>query len=94
MSLSPILVELREAQREYERIDNPECSQHLANQLGTAMDWGVQGLTAFLGEDEYSANVFLSLATTDFYVVYTTLSDHLVFSDFRMATMDSNVGWF
>jgi hypothetical protein len=49
LSLSPIVLDLRETQREFEAIETPECATVIRSQVAEGMGFVVSGFNDFLG---------------------------------------------
>lgn len=85
MSLSPVVLEMRQIQREYEReTQYDECNGDIYFRLSSAMGMATDGFTSFMGEDEIVSQAQLMLGAQYFWEVNQFLRAHSIFSDIRM----------
>jgi len=90
-SLSPIVLELRGIQRDFERLDYPDCGQTERDLLNDGISFGVDGYNSFLGNQEFLADVQFEDATEKLTEAYDLLFDRGVFADIRLSNPDAYI---
>jgi len=85
ISLSGVILEMRQAERDFEAISSPACAQPYRSDISKAMESAVNGFNSFLGESEFEAYEQLHLATEYFADVYYELQTIGIVGDIRMS---------
>lgn len=88
IALSPVLLELRQVYREFDDMEYPACVSDIRMSIWQAMNTGIDGMQAFLGESDVIASVRLDLASQYFKEAYDALFDAGLISDLRMSDMN------
>lgn len=86
-SLSPVLLEMREVFRGFERESYPNCASDVRDAIVEGMQGTVDGFNDFLSEDEYSSNLALQVASLRFWSAALMLSREGVRGDERLLQM-------
>ena len=73
IALSSAVLQMREYQREFERIAYPECMENAYRYLSVGMDTAVDAFNAFMANKEGVTIVYLDLATQYFFNAYHEL---------------------
>lgn len=84
-SLSPIILSLRNSQRDFESLDVPDCADDVQTNIRFGMDNAVDGFNDFLGQSETVSNIEFGLASQYFWNAYTLMFNQRVYGDTRMA---------
>lgn len=84
ISLSSIVLQMRQIQRQYEREDHPDCVNEVYRRLNQAMNEATDGFANFMAQDEIMSTVNFILATQYFWDAQQMLTKHGIFGDVRM----------
>jgi len=84
ISLSPVLLDLRQVYRQFEGTNYPPCAKEIRDDLSDGMSHTIEGLQKFLEESEYLSAFKLDLATESFRTAYDALLNQGIVPDFRL----------
>lgn len=93
-SLSPVLLELRQVFREFERLDYPDCAAPIRDELVAGMQDTADGFNDFLAEDDYLSTVRLDRAALHFWTASNYLIQYFIVSDVRLVTIALDWGGY
>lgn len=91
MSLSGVVLEMRQLQRQFERLDYPSCLQEIYFELSAGMSSATDGFTSFMGESEIVSSVQLGLATQYFWNASELLRGRAILNEYRI--IDASIVW-
>ena len=86
VSLSPILLELRQVWRQFERADYPECAKFIRDNLVAAMSDTAEGFNEFLAERD-DATFLLQRAALRFRATGQILAEYSINPDIRLTSL-------
>jgi hypothetical protein len=84
VSLSGVILEMRQAQREFERVDYPDCMRKVYSAVSSGMRNATDGFTSFMGENEISSSIELSFAAQYFWNAQQLLHGVVLLNEYRM----------
>lgn len=73
MSLSPIILEMRQAYRDFDNADHPDCMDEVYYEVRAGMNSAIDGFESFMADSEFVSTIELGLATQYFYNAYAAL---------------------
>lgn len=84
MSLSTVILEMRQLQRDYERTDYPDCARDVYFEIRAGMSSATDGFTSFMGESEVVSSVQLALASQYFWNAGELLRGKVLLNEYRI----------
>jgi len=76
---------MRQTEREFERMDYPDCLAFVEQQLSDGMNAASQGYSAFMAEDDFGSSYYLGRASQYFWDASEALRNRFIFADIRLA---------
>lgn len=73
ISLSPIILEMRQAYRDFDNADHPDCMDEVYYEVRAGMNAAIEGFESFMADSEFVSTIELGLATRYFYNAYAGL---------------------
>ena len=85
ITLSSVILQMRQTQREFEHIPHPDCTEMIFGELSYGMDVTVQGFNYFMGEFDASSALSLVAASQSFWNAYDELRRAGLSADIRLS---------